>query len=64
MSKTENYKVNIDETNLMIRRNMIIPTVLLAHINILEPDTASGIEAINKCTNRHTWQNIGGHFSQ
>lgn len=40
MSKTDKYKVQIDEANLMIRRNKINPTVLLAHSKTLESGTA------------------------
>ncbi|XP_054290310.1 uncharacterized protein F54H12.2-like [Macrosteles quadrilineatus] len=40
MSKTEKYKVKIVEANLLIRKNKINPTVLLAHSKTLESGTA------------------------
>lgn len=40
MSKSEKYKVHIDEANLLVRRNKINPTVLLAHSKTLESGTA------------------------
>lgn len=40
MSKTDKYKIHIDEANLMVRRNKINPTVLLAHSKTLESGTA------------------------
>lgn len=40
MSKTEKCKIDIEEANLLIRRNKINPTVLLAHTKTLESGTA------------------------
>lgn len=40
MSKTEKYKVEILEANLLVRRNKINPSVLLAHSKTLESGSA------------------------
>lgn len=40
MSKTDRFKVKIEEANLLVRKNKINPTVLLAHSKTLESGSA------------------------